>query len=135
MRGTGRANMTIYFAQIREDGRLERSLVARRKPSRIVCIGSGGCTALSLLGDDVEIVHCVDSNPAQCALVELKKAAISRLDRESFLAFIGERPAADRTRLYRSRLRDALPRYAQEHWDAHEQDIDLGINHCGATER
>jgi len=125
----------IYFAQIREDGRLERRLVAQRKPSRVVCIGSGGCTALSLLGRDVEVVYAVDSNPAQCALVELKKAAIARLDRESFLAFIGERPTEDRTHVYRACLRDALPRYAREHWDAHEEDVEFGINRCGATER
>jgi S-adenosylmethionine-diacylglycerol 3-amino-3-carboxypropyl transferase len=125
----------IYFAQIREDGRLERLLLARRKASRIICIGSGGCTALSLLERDVEVVYAVDSNQAQCALVELKKAAFARLDRRSFLAFIGEAPSEDRIDVYRTSCRAALPGYAREHWDAHESDIATGINQCGATER
>jgi S-adenosylmethionine:diacylglycerol 3-amino-3-carboxypropyl transferase len=125
----------IYFAQIREDGRLERLLLARQKPSRIVCIGSGGCTALSLLERDVEVVYSVDSNPAQCALVELKKAALTRLDRSSFLAFIGEAASDDRIDVYRTKLRTSLPGYAREHWDAHESDVAVGINQCGATER
>ena len=70
----------IHFAQIREDGRLEHALVERRKPSRVVCVGSGGCTALSILSRDVDAVYCVDKSPAQSALVELKKAALSALD-------------------------------------------------------
>jgi S-adenosylmethionine:diacylglycerol 3-amino-3-carboxypropyl transferase len=125
----------IYFAQIREDGRLERRVVALRKPSRIVCIGSGGCTALSLLDSGASVVYAVDANPSQCALVELKKTAMARLDRDGFLAFVGEAPSDDRVDFYRDRLRDALPRHAREHWDAHEEDVAFGINRCGATER
>jgi S-adenosylmethionine:diacylglycerol 3-amino-3-carboxypropyl transferase len=125
----------VHFAQIREDGRLERRVVALRRPSRVVCIGSGGCTAFSILGPGVRTVHCVDSNPAQCALVELKKAAIRELDRARFLAFVGERPDEDRVSLYRARLREALPRYAREHWDAREDDVAFGVNRCGTTER
>src|SRR5262245_47157465 len=90
----------VHFAQIREDGRLERRLAVRHRPARIVCVASGGCTALSLLSDGVEAVHAVDANPAQCALVELRKAAIAALDRDGYLAFIGERPAEDRPAVY-----------------------------------
>ena len=124
----------IYFAQVREDGRLERRLVERRKPSRIVCVGSGGCTVLSLLGPDVDVVYAVDQNPAQCALIELKKAAVAALDRDGFLAFIGEKPSSDRLATYRA-LAGALPHYARAYWDAHEEDVDFGVNRCGATER
>jgi len=125
---------SIYFAQIREDGRLERRVAERRKPARIVCIGSGGCTALSLLGCNAEVVYAVDANPAQCALIELKKAALSRLDRDAFLAFVGERPAGDRLDIY-DRIRDALPHHARDYWDAHHEDVAFGINQCGTTER
>jgi S-adenosylmethionine:diacylglycerol 3-amino-3-carboxypropyl transferase len=124
----------IHFAQIREDGRLERTLVERRKLGRIVCVGSGGCTALSLLSRDVDTVYCVDKSPAQSALVELKRAALSALDRSAFLAFIGERDESDRGATYR-RLAPLLPAYAREFWDARPGAVSLGINRCGTTER
>jgi S-adenosylmethionine-diacylglycerol 3-amino-3-carboxypropyl transferase len=125
----------IYFAQVREDSRLERTVVERRSPSRIVCVGSGGCTALSLLSSGVEIVHCVDSNPAQCALIELKKAALAKLDREGCLDFLGERPGDDRLGTYQRHMAPLLPRYAREYWDARPGDVLSGVNQCGATER
>ncbi|MEW6688775.1 MAG: DUF3419 family protein [Pseudomonadota bacterium] len=124
----------LYFAQVREDSMVERALQTERASRRIVCIGSGGCTALSLLRDEVERVYAVDSNPAQCALLELKKAAVGLLDRDAYLAFVGESHAGDRLETY-ARLAVRLPAYAREYWDKHPADLLLGINQCGATER
>lgn len=69
-------NPEIYFSQIREDSIVERQITATYQPNRIVVIGSGGCTALSILNDHVDVVYCIDINPAQCALIELKKVAM-----------------------------------------------------------
>jgi S-adenosylmethionine:diacylglycerol 3-amino-3-carboxypropyl transferase len=124
----------IYFAQIREDGRLERSVRDERRATRIACIGSGGCTALSLLGDGVERVYAVDANPAQCALIELKKEAMRILERAEYLAFVGCTEAAGRRETYR-RIAPELPAYAREYWDGRPDDVTLGVNQCGATER
>ena len=124
----------LYFAQIREDSLVERALVAERAPARILCIGSGGCTALSLLSDRVEQVLAVDANPAQCALMELKKEAVRELTRAEYLAFIGEQPGQPRVEVFR-RLAGRLTPPALEYWDAHASDIETGINQCGATER
>jgi S-adenosylmethionine:diacylglycerol 3-amino-3-carboxypropyl transferase len=124
----------IYFAQSREDSLVERTIAAQRQPRRIACIASGGCTALSLLADGVERVYAIDSNIAQCALVELKKEALRALDRRAYLAFVGESGADDRLPTYR-RIASALPVYARAFWDGHEAAIAMGINQCGATER
>jgi S-adenosylmethionine-diacylglycerol 3-amino-3-carboxypropyl transferase len=124
----------LYFAQIREDSLVERALVAERAPARIVCIGSGGCTALSLLSDRVEQVLAIDANPAQCALMELKKEAVRGLTRAEYLAFIGEQPSHARLEVH-SRLAGRLTPQAREFWDRHAPDIATGINQCGATER
>ncbi len=124
----------VYFAQIREDGRLERTAAAAAGSKRIVTIASGGCTALSLLTDDVEVVHAVDLNPAQCAVVALRRAALVALDRDAFLAFIGEAPSRDRGATY-VRLEERLPADVRAFWDAHPDDVARGINHCGVTER
>lgn len=123
----------IHFAQIREDGRLERRLTAQHRPTRIVCIASGGCTALSLLSD-AEWVYAVDANPGQCALVELRRAAIRQLSREQYLAFISERPSTDRVVTFQ-RLASDLPEDARAYWQAHLEVIAAGVNQCGSTER
>lgn len=124
----------IYFAQIREDSLVERMVAARTNPSKIICIGSGGCTAFSVLNDRLTKMICVDNNAAQCALIELKKAAILQLSRKEFLAFIGEWESADRLRTFEL-LRDQLPEYAQQFWSANLPLIETGIHTCGATER
>lgn len=126
--------MTVHFAQIREDAAVERCLVARHRPRRIACIGSGGCTALSLLSDEVEVVYAIDANPAQCAVIEVKRAAMAVLDREDWLAFVGEAPASDRAVTFEG-LADALPVYARDWWRARPEALALGANHCGSTER
>ncbi|USG63437.1 BtaA family protein [Brevibacillus ruminantium] len=124
----------IYFSQIREDSRVERTLLRQFRPRRIVTIGSGGCTSLSLLQDDVELVYAIDQNPAQAALIECKKAAMAHLSRDEFLAFIGESEGADRLVTYQ-RLAPLLPTYARAYWDAHPELLAAGVNQCGVTER
>lgn len=124
----------IYFAQIREDSRVERRLVKQTGAERIVCIGSGGCTAFSLLDDAVSQVVVVDANPAQCALIELKAAAILELERDDFLAFIGERPTTRRGAIYTD-IRSALSGPARRYWDSQSERVLAGINKSGVTER
>ncbi len=124
----------IYFAQIREDGYAERSLAVKLGTQRLACIGSGGCTALSLLNDHVYEVIVADANPAQCALIELKVAALRDLDRDEFLGFIGERSDTRRSSTYR-RLRALLTDPAQKFWDHRIDIIATGINKTGVTER
>jgi S-adenosylmethionine-diacylglycerol 3-amino-3-carboxypropyl transferase len=124
----------IYFAQIREDGRAERALTASSGAQRIACIGSGGCTALSLLDDHISEVIVADANPAQCALIELKVAALRDLNRDEFLGFIGARPDTRRASIYRG-LRPLLTDPAQKFWDKRIDCIATGINKIGVTER
>lgn len=124
----------IYFAQIREDSRIELRLQAIYKARRVLCIGSGGCTAFSLLDDELESLVVVDANPAQCALIELKKAALITLGLEEYLAFIGERPAMSRLNTYRE-LEGTLSDEARAYWRSHQARIESGINRCGVTDR
>ncbi|MEH7238342.1 DUF3419 family protein [Bacillus sp. JJ1562] len=125
---------SIFFSQIREDSLVEREISKIAKPKKVLVIGSGGCTAFSILNDSVDQVLCVDVNPAQCALIELKKAAIQHLTRNEFLAFIGEVACQNRVQLYDAVVND-LPDYAREYWKKHIHEIELGINHCGVNER
>jgi S-adenosylmethionine-diacylglycerol 3-amino-3-carboxypropyl transferase len=124
----------IYFAQVREDAEIERAVVRETRATVIVTIASGGCTALSLLTDRAGSVAAVDTSAAQCALVELRRAALVGLCREEHLAFIGERRSDDRLQTY-DRLRGRLPDSARAYWDARLPQIAEGIQHAGVTER
>ncbi|MEH7222723.1 DUF3419 family protein [Bacillus sp. JJ1566] len=124
----------IFFSQIREDSLVEREISKVVEPKKVLVIGSGGCTAFSLLNDSVVQVLCVDVNPAQCALIELKKAVIEHFTRKEFLAFIGEITCNNRVEMYKT-VDENLPDYARDYWQQHLPEIELGINHCGVNER
>lgn len=87
----------LYFAQIREDARVERAFFEGAR--RVLVVASGGCTALSLLDDRVDAVHAVDANPAQTELLALKVAAMRALDLDDLLVAFGEAPG-DRAGLF-----------------------------------
>lgn len=125
----------VYFAQVREDAEVDRSVVRETKARRVVMIASGGCTALSLLSDVVESVVAVDQNPAQCAVVALRLAALVALDRNAHLAFIGERPATDRLVVYERSVAPLLNAPARSYFDDHPEAVENGVQHCGVTER
>lgn len=125
---------TIFFSQIREDSLVEKEISAQFQPKKIVVIGSGGCTAFSVVDDYVDKVLCVDMNPAQCALIELKKQAINSLNREEYLAFIGEKKDKNRNECYLT-LSEKLPANAKNFWDKNIEGIKQGINQCGVTEQ
>lgn len=126
----------LHFAQVREDPALELEALRPVLDGTIVAVASGGCTALSLVGAGAERVIGVDLNPAQNHLVELKAAAVARLDRRAAIAFLGGAPDAPgrRTRAYRG-LRDALTPAARTYWDARARDVEAGVIGCGVTER
>ena len=128
----------LYFAQVREDPRLEiEALDASGGPDdSIVVVGSGGCTALSLLAAGVGHVTSVDVNRAQNHLIELKLAAITVLSRRESLAFLGARDCDERQRIDAyAVLRPRLTSGARAYWDEHLSAIAAGVLGAGVTER
>src|SRR5437773_9808886 len=89
----------LYFAQVREDPRLEREALVPGPNDSIVVVGSGGCTALSLVAAGAGRVTAVDLNRAQNSLIELKLAAIAVLSRAESLALLGAPDCAPRDRI------------------------------------
>jgi S-adenosylmethionine-diacylglycerol 3-amino-3-carboxypropyl transferase len=126
----------LYFAQVREDPRLEIEALAPGPNDSIVVVGSGGCTALSLLAAGAGHVTAVDLNRAQNHLIELKLAAIAILSREESLAFLGARDCGPRDRVDAyAELRRRLTWHARTYWDAHLPAIVAGVLGAGVTER
>jgi len=126
----------LYFAQVREDPLLEIEALRPSPDGTIVIVGSGGCTALSLLASGAGRVLAVDSNTTQNHMVELKAAAIRSFDPASIVGFLGgaQAPRERRVELYCA-LRPALSYEAAKFWDAHRRMIERGPINAGVSER
>ncbi|MBC7922491.1 MAG: DUF3419 family protein [Ferruginibacter sp.] len=121
----------IVFGQVREDPLPE--LLALREmshPRAVFCVASGGCTAFALLLAGSPSVVACDINPAQIALVELKKAVLAIPD-----------PATVRRAFFESaidahaRVADALSEEVRIFWRANASLLKDGLHHSGLVDR
>lgn len=81
---------TLVYNTCWEDPRCDRRLMQFGPESRVAMLTSAGCNALEYLLDDCAEIHCVDLNPRQNALLELKIALIEAGDFEALFAFFGK---------------------------------------------
>ena len=126
----------LYFAQVREDPLLEIEALAPGADDSLVVVGSGGCTALSLLAAGAGRVAAVDLNRSQNHLIELKLAAVRSLPHEALLGVLGgsKWPRAGRADAY-AVLRARLSPAARGYWDGRRSTIERGVLDAGVTER
>jgi len=129
----GAVDDKLYFAQVREDPRLELEAFRDHRDGPIAVVGSAGCTALSLLAGGANEVIGVDLNRTQHHLVELKAAALSHADPAGLLGG-APMPAADRLLAYQE-IRHTLTPPARRFWDTRPRHITRGVLHAGITER
>src|SRR2546427_6810756 len=121
----------VIFGQVREDAAVEVAALALcEQPEAVFCIGSGGCTAFSLLIGATEKLHVVDINPAQVRLLELKKAAFECLPYPAVLRCM----TTDARPAYPA-LRPFLTPEASAFWDQRGGLLALGLNQCGLVDR
>lgn len=126
----------LFFAQVREDPRLELTALAGCLDGRIAIVSSGGCTALSLVAAGATDVIAVDLNRTQNHVVELKAAALARLGPGGTLPFVGGLAASATERLHTyDGLRDGLSAGARAYWDRHRRAIGRGLLTAGKTDR
>lgn len=100
-----------------EDPRLDREALALTDTDRLMMITSAGCNALDYLLDTPKEICAVDMNPRQNALLELKIAAIRKLDYENFFQIFGAGRHSDFINIYYNQLRDELPDPYRKIWD------------------
>lgn len=126
----------LYYAQVREDARLELEVLQPAARDSLVVVSSGGCTALSLLAAGAGRVAAVDCNRVQNHLVELKLLAVRLLPQADALAFLGAQPGRPdwRVRSYAG-LAPGLTPAARAYWDLHHRAIAGGLLNAGVTER
>ncbi|TXF90094.1 DUF3419 family protein [Neolewinella aurantiaca] len=100
-----------------EDPRCDRALLDLNAESDVVMITSAGDNALAYLLDGPKRINCIDVNPRQNALLELKIAALQTLDWPNFFQLFGEGRQPDFPGLYTRHLRPGLRPESQQYWD------------------
>lgn len=108
----------IVFNMSWEDPEMDRRAF-RLRPDRdtVISISSAGCNPLNFLCQSPRRLICVDGNPAQNAVLEIKLAGIETLDYETFYDIFAARAPGVVTRVYRSRLRPNISASSQRFWD------------------
>ncbi len=100
-----------------EDPACDRKLLEFDGKSNIVMITSAGCNALDYLLDHPAQIHCIDMNPRQNALLQLKLAAFRHGDFDELFKMFGKGKSEDVKVFYHNNLRQFLPQFAQNYWD------------------
>jgi S-adenosylmethionine-diacylglycerol 3-amino-3-carboxypropyl transferase len=96
-------------------------------------VTSGCCHTFTLLLDDPGKVFAVDIDPTQSYLLELKAAAIRRLDYQDLHRFLGLASAPDRLEKF-EQLADDLSASALSYWRGRPDAIRNGIIYSGKYE-
>ena len=132
--GKGRRDSEILFGQVREDAGVEIAATASipAPDLSVFCIGSAGCTALSLLAVDPRIrrMTVLDINPAQAHLVRLKAA----IRQQSDLSALRQAVLIDGRPGY-AEVRGSLAADTRDFWDRRQAVLAHGANHAGQVDR
>ena len=124
----------LVYAQNWEDPRLELEALAPAPGETVVAIAGGGCTALSLLARAPARVVACDLSEAQLRVTALKRAAVTALDADEALAFLGGAARRDCGRTWQ-RVRTALAAADRAYWDERPESIAAGVLTQGRAER
>lgn len=109
----------LVYNQCWEDPRLDRVALQLTPADNVLVITSAGCNALDYALAGANHVYAVDMNYRQNALLDLKKAAVQRLDYDRFFSLFGRGQLSDWQTVYPQQLRPVLPEPAQRFWDRH----------------
>lgn len=101
-----------------EDSEVDRELLNFDEQSSILMITSAGDNALDYLLDGPSSIQCVDINPRQNALLDLKLALIQNYDHQTFFEFFGKGRSEDHIRVYKQ-VRNDLTSESVTFWDDH----------------
>ena len=107
----------LVYNQCWEDPRLDRVALQLTSKDDVLVITSAGCNALDYALAGANHVYAVDMNFRQNALLELKQAAIRKLDYEPYFDLFGKGKLRSWDQVYRSQLRSELSDPSREFWD------------------
>ena len=91
-----------------EDPRCDRNLMQFDEESEIVMITSAGCNALDYLLDRPKKINCIDVNPRQNALLELKIALFNHTNHTTLFQFFGKGKHEEYKSIYEQKVEKAF---------------------------
>lgn len=100
-----------------EDPRCDRVALRIEPHHELLMLTSAGCNALDYVLDAPGHIYCVDMNPRQNALLELKISAIKNLPYEQYFQMFGEGRLESARQVYAEKLRADLKPESQQFWD------------------
>ncbi|MDJ0643584.1 MAG: DUF3419 family protein [Erythrobacter sp.] len=108
----------LVYAQIWEDPVVDMEGLAIEPNSRVMCIASGSCNALSYLTANPAQVTAVDLNRAHIALGKLKITAIKHLPNyERFHRFFGHADHKENKAVYKEMIAPHLDSESRKYWE------------------
>ncbi len=108
----------LVYAQIWEDPVVDMEGLAIEPDSRVMCIASGSCNALSYLTANPAQVTAVDLNRAHVALGHLKITAIKHLPNyERFHRFFGHADHKENKAVYKEMIAPHLDAESRKYWE------------------
>jgi S-adenosylmethionine-diacylglycerol 3-amino-3-carboxypropyl transferase len=125
----------IRYSQVWEDHQVLCDGLAITPQDDVLSIASSGCNVLALLLAGARTVTAIDMSPAQIALVELKIAGIRMLSHDTFVGFMGARPAVTPRLDTYQQIRHQLTPASLAFWDTHSANIEQGVIHCGRFDK
>jgi len=123
----------IKYANCWEDAYLLDKALQVDENSSVFSIASGGDNSLFLLKNSPKTMLCVDYNPEQLYLTQLKAAAIKEFDFNTCLKFLGFEHSEERIQNLQSLK--SLSQKAMDYWNSNSQLITRGVIHQGKFER
>lgn len=131
--------MASFFSLLRysfgnEDWKTEETALNIQPQDEVLCITASGDRPLNLLTRQCQKMTCIDANPVQNYLLELKAAAMAALEYRQYVAFLGAAPCLNRKELFKL-VMPHLPPLTAQYWKEHEKMIERGIIYQGTVER
>ncbi len=102
-----------------EDPECDRILMDLDENSEILMITSAGCNALDYLLDQPKSINCVDLNPRQNALLQLKQSFFKQSDYNQLYQTFGKGNNKDIQPIFQDSLKYSLSDEAIKYWSKH----------------
>ena len=83
---------TPKFGVAFEDSSIERAIIQQYQPKKVMCIGSGGCTAFSMMNECISEIYIIDRDISQINLIKQKFEKIKELPKEDYLKILDDLP-------------------------------------------
>jgi len=131
--------MASFFSRLsysfgNEDWKSDQTALKIQPEDHVLCITASGDRPLNLLVNDCHKIDAVDANPIQNYLLDLKVAAMKKLNHDDFLQFIGAEECKHRSEMFKT-LDPHLSSESREYWKQNRKKIAKGVLYQGAIEK